>query len=145
MEIVGDLNPEQKQALAKFGVNYSNSGCLTDAEIVEKYRAADIVEFCSMYEGFGMPIIEANATGRPVVTGSIEPMASVAGGAACLVDPYDPISIRSGILRVFEDRPYREELVRLGFENARRFSAEAVAQSYVALYRELGLPTQRPR
>lgn len=145
MEIVGDLNLQQKQALAKFGINYSNSGCLTDAEIVEKYRAADIVEFCSIYEGFGMPIIEANATGRPVVTSSIEPMASVAGAAACLVDPYDPISIRSGILRVIEDSHYREELVRLGFENARRFSAEAVAQSYVALYRELGLPTQRPR
>ena len=145
MEIVGNLNPEQKQALAKFGINYSSSSRLTDAEIVEKYRASDIVEFCSTYEGFGMPIIEANATGRPVVTGSIEPMASVAGGAACLVDPYDPISIRSGILRVIEDRPYREELVRLGFENAKRFSAEAVAQSYLTLYRELGLPTERPR
>jgi glycosyltransferase involved in cell wall biosynthesis len=145
LEIVGNLDLEQKQALAKFGIEYSSSGDLTDAEILEKYRAADIVEFCSTYEGFGMPIIEANATGRPVVTSSIEPMASVAGEAACLVDPYKPTSIRSGILRVIEDRHYREELVRLGFENAKRFSAEAVAQSYMALYRELGLPTQRPR
>jgi glycosyltransferase involved in cell wall biosynthesis len=137
MEIVGELNAEQKQALAKFGINYSSSSHLTDAEIVEKYRAADIVEFCSTYEGFGMPIVEANATGRPVVTSFIEPMASVAGGAACLVDPCDPISIRSGILRVMEDRHYREELVRLGFENVSRFRTETVAQSYVAVYREL--------
>jgi glycosyltransferase involved in cell wall biosynthesis len=91
-----------------------------------------------------MPITEANAIGRPVVTSRIEPMVSVAGGAACLVDPYDPMSIRSGILRVIEDRHYREVLVRLGFENAKRFSAEAVAQSYMAVYRELGLPTNRP-
>jgi hypothetical protein len=54
------------------------------------------------------------------------------------------MSIRSGILRVIEDRHYREVLVRLGFENAKRFSAEAVAQSYMAVYRELGLPTNRP-
>jgi glycosyltransferase involved in cell wall biosynthesis len=140
MEIVGDLSPEQRHALSKFAINYADCRYLTDEEIVEKYRAADIVEFCSTYEGFGMPIIEANATGRPVVTSCIEPMASLAGGAACLVDPRDPISIRSGILRVIEDRDYREELVRLGFENVKRFSAEAIAQSYAAIYRELAIP-----
>jgi glycosyltransferase involved in cell wall biosynthesis len=139
MDIVGDLSLEQQQALSKFAIKYSNSRYLTDYEVVEKYRAADIVEFCSTYEGFGMPILEANATGRPVVTSCIEPMASVAGGAGCLVDPRDPISIRSGILRVIEDCRYREELVRLGFENVKRFSAGAIARSYAALYRELGM------
>jgi glycosyltransferase involved in cell wall biosynthesis len=137
MEIIGNLHPEQEQALRKFRINYAASSQLTDSEIVEKYRSADIVEFCSTYEGFGMPVLEANASGRPVITSCIEPMVSVAGRAACLVDPSDPDSIRAGMLRIIEDPHYREELVRLGFENANRFSADTVAQAYAAVYRKL--------
>jgi glycosyltransferase involved in cell wall biosynthesis len=137
MEIVGELSPGQKSALARFGIQYSNSSRLTDEQMVEKYRSADLVEFCSTYEGFGMPIIEANSIGRPVVTSRLEPMAWVAGNAACVVDPLDPSSIRAGILRVIEDTPYREELVRLGRENARRFTAEAAARLYVECYQRI--------
>jgi glycosyltransferase involved in cell wall biosynthesis len=137
MEIIGKMNPSQIAALDRFGIKYSSSRNLTDAEIIEKYRSADIVEFCSTYEGFGMPVIEANATGRVVVTSRMEPMISVANGAACLVDPYDPKSIRAGILRVIEDCKYREELVAAGLENAKRFSAKAVALAYAGCYRDL--------
>ena len=144
LDVVGPLSAEIQRRLARAGVLFEWASNLSDSEVAAKYRDADLVTFCSTYEGFGMPITEANAIGRPVVTSRIEPMVSVAGGAACLVDPYDPMSIRSGILRVIEDRHYREVLVRLGFENAKRFSAEAVAQSYMAVYRELGLPTNRP-
>jgi glycosyltransferase involved in cell wall biosynthesis len=137
LDIVGDLNQGQKHALELFGIKYSTSSRLTDAEIIEKYRAADIVEFCSTYEGFGMPVVEGNAMGRPVVTSCIEPMAWVAGSAACLIDPYDITSIRAGILRVIEDHEYRNELVRLGFENAKRFSPDTVAQAYSEVYQRL--------
>jgi glycosyltransferase involved in cell wall biosynthesis len=137
MEIVGTLHREQIDALKKFGIEYSSSSRLSDSEMTAKYRAADIVEFCSTYEGFGMPILEANATGRPVVTSSLEPMASVAGGAACLVDPYDPGSIRAGILRLMDDDCYRDELVGLGFENVKRFNAANIAECYAAVYRNL--------
>jgi glycosyltransferase involved in cell wall biosynthesis len=64
-------------------------------------------------------------------------MASVAGDAACLVDPRDPLSIRAGILRVIEDDPYREKLVRLGLENVEKFTPETIANSYLAIYREV--------
>jgi glycosyltransferase involved in cell wall biosynthesis len=137
LEIVGRLSLEQVQALKSSGITYTSSSNLTDLEILEKYRTADIVEFCSTYEGFGMPVLEANAIGRPVVTSCIEPLISVAGRAACLVDPFDPASIRAGVLRVIEDNRYREELVQLGFENARRFSAETVAEAYATVYRNL--------
>jgi glycosyltransferase involved in cell wall biosynthesis len=139
LDVVGPLSTDAQRLLAQLGVEFECAADLTDSDLAAKYRDADLVTFCSTYEGFGMPIIEANAIGRPVVTSCIEPMASVAGGAACLVDPYDPISIRSGILRVIEDRGYREELVRRGFENAKRFSPEAVAQAYMGAYRELAL------
>lgn len=144
LDIVGRHRPEAEGELKRAGVDYSWAANLPGEEVVRKYIASDMVVFCSTYEGFGMPIIEANAVGRPVVTSDLEPMASVAGGAACLVDPWDPASIRSGILRVIQNREFREGLVSLGFENARRFSAEAVAQSYLAIYNELGQQERRP-
>ena len=137
LDVIGRLTERQRQALEVNSISHTEQWGLSDQEVVERYRKCDLVVFASTYEGFGMPIIESNAVGRPVVTSSLEPMISVAGGAACLVDPYDPLSIRAGILRIIEDRGYREELVRLGFENAKRFSAEVVAQQYVAVYREL--------
>jgi glycosyltransferase involved in cell wall biosynthesis len=143
LDIVGKLNDIQKRALTESGINYSSAENLTDAEIVEKYQAADLLEFCSTYEGFGMPIIEANATGRPVVTSCLEPMASVAGDAACLVDPGDPLSIRAGVIRVIEDGPYREKLVRLGLENVKKFTPDAIANSYAAIYRDVGSFSKR--
>jgi glycosyltransferase involved in cell wall biosynthesis len=97
------------------------------------------VVFASTYEGFGMPIVEANATGRPVVTSNIGPMPEVAGSAACLVDPFDCSSIREGIVRVIGDADYRSHLVAGGFENVKRFQADVIAAQYAAVYREVFL------
>ena len=137
LRIVGDLSPEQIHTLQKCLIEYSSGASLSDEEIVEEYQHCDIVVFVSTYEGFGLPILEANATGRPVVTGNILSMPEVAGEAACLVDPFDTEAIRQGILRVIEDRGYREELVRHGFRNVERFRPEAIAAQYVKLYEEL--------
>jgi glycosyltransferase involved in cell wall biosynthesis len=81
-----------------------------------------------------MPILEAQATGRPVVTSNILSMPWVAGEAACLVDPFDTASIRGGLTRVMGDPSYRAALVALGFENVKRFSAEEIARQYLELY-----------
>jgi glycosyltransferase involved in cell wall biosynthesis len=64
-------------------------------------------------------------------------MNEVAGSGACLVDPFDPSSIRSGIQKVIENEAYRSELVQRGYENAQRFQPAAVAAQYLALYEEL--------
>jgi glycosyltransferase involved in cell wall biosynthesis len=84
-----------------------------------------------------MPIVEAQATGRPVVTSARAPMDEVAGGAACLVDPEDVASIRAGIERVLRDEKYRGELVRAGFVNRERFRPAAQARQYAEIYREM--------
>jgi glycosyltransferase involved in cell wall biosynthesis len=98
-----------------------------------------MVLFASTYEGFGLPIIEAQATGRPVVTSRVTAMPEVAGDGACLVDPYDVASIRSGVLRVLGDRGYRDSLVHRGFENVRRFEPGRIAAQYARLYEEVAL------
>ena len=70
-----------------------------------------MLTFVSTYEGFGLPILESQATGRPVVTSNVSSMPEVAGDAACLVNPYDADSIREGILRVINDDAYRKDLM----------------------------------
>ena len=90
-----------------------------------------------------MPVIEANAIGRPVIVSNISPMKDVAGKAGCLVDPTDVADIRRGIQRVIDDEHYRTTLIALGYENARQYSATEIAARYCRIYSELELSGQR--
>src|SRR5208337_1024224 len=93
--------------------------------------------FCSFLEGFGLPILEAQATGRPVITSNLSSMPEVAGKSACLADPYDVSSIRSGILKIINEPDYRETLIAKGFENVKRYSLSRVVKMYTNLYTEI--------
>jgi glycosyltransferase involved in cell wall biosynthesis len=137
LTIIGLLSDRHKQALAAKRITYTNRVGLTEDEIVRVYQEADIVTLSSTYEGFGMPIVEGNAVGRPVITSSVASMPEVAGDAACLVDPFDSESIREGILRVSGDAEYRKRLIENGYRNQQRFRAERVAHAYLDLYREI--------
>jgi len=137
LDIIGRLTERQRKALEDNDIAYTNQRDLSDQQVLEKYRECDMVAFASLYEGFGMPIVEANATGRAVVTSRIDPMAAVAGSAACLVDPYDSSSIREGVLRVINDDEYRNRLIRRGFANVKRFGAKTVAEQYEVLYQKI--------
>jgi len=138
LHIIGHLHDEDRHQLERCQIRYRESRDLTDDEMLEAYRDSDLVVFASTYEGFGLPIVEANAAGRPVVTSALAPMTEVAGDAAALVDPYDPASIREGIRRVIEDADYRAGLIEKGFRNAARFGAAEIAAQYAALYGEIG-------
>lgn len=137
LDIVGQLSLEQLTFLHESRIEYSNSFMLSEAEIVEKYLECDLVAFVSTYEGFGMPILEANAVGRPVITGNILSMPEVAGGAACLVDPYNVSEIRNGLIRIIADKGYRDVLIQNGFMNVQRYSPDKIARMYLDLYNEL--------
>ena len=78
-------------------------GRLTDGELVEAYRRCDMVVFASLYEGFGLPILEAQAMGRPVITSNFRAMREAAGDGALLVDPYSVEAIRDAVLRIKRD------------------------------------------
>jgi glycosyltransferase involved in cell wall biosynthesis len=135
LEIIGKLPEGIGALLDDVGVRYSNHVGLGPAELLEAYRRNDALILASTYEGFGMPIIEAQAVGRPVITSRICSMPEAAGGAACLVDPFDPSDIRRGIRRLLDDPAYAAELVRAGYENAARYSPERIARAYADVYR----------
>ncbi len=137
LNILGRLSAEQTALLERSGIRHTNAPAVTDAELVAAFQRCDMVAFVSTGEGFGLPIVEAQATGRPVVTSNISSMPEVAGDGACLVDPFDVAAIRAGILKVWHETEYRERLVAAGFENVKHFSARAVAAQYAALYEEI--------
>ncbi|HYC29383.1 MAG TPA: glycosyltransferase, partial [Chitinophagaceae bacterium] len=110
---------------------------LSDEEMVQAYVQADIIAFASTYEGFGMPILEGQATGRPVITSNISSMPEVAGNAACLVDPFDVTAIRAAFDKVITDDAYREKLIMDGLENVKRFSPQLIADKYLQLYKQM--------
>lgn len=137
LDIVGKLSLEQADVLCKYNIDYSNTWDLSESEIICKYQKCDIVALVSTYEGFGMPILEANAVGRAVVTSNVLSMPEVAGNAACIVDPYNINSIRSGILRVINDKGYRDSLIHNGRDNLLRYDPSIIVDKYLNLYKEM--------
>ena len=109
-------------------------GRVDDEALAALYRGARCLVFPSLYEGFGIPILEAMACATPVVTSRGGATEEVAGGAAVLVDPLDVEMIAAGIAVAHERRA---ELVPLGLERAAAFTWEAAADSLEALWREL--------
>jgi len=134
--IVGQLPQSILRDLQESGVRYENFVGIDHAMMTRLYRDADIISFPSTYEGFGMPILEGQAVGRPVLSSDLEPMRSVAGqGGALLVNPQSVDAIREGFLALLGDSLLRARLIAAGKDNCRRFTLEAVAASYLALYR----------
>lgn len=137
LRIIGRLQNTQKSLLQQYSIEYSNRFDLSDEEIRDEYINCDIVNFPSLYEGFGMPVIEGQRTGRVVVTSKIEPLLEVANDAAVFVCPESIESIRNAYLKVINEPSYRSELIKKGLDNAKRFTVEEISHEYLKLYKNL--------
>jgi glycosyltransferase involved in cell wall biosynthesis len=105
------------------------SGFLPDAELADRYAAADVAVFLSDYEGFGLGVLEAMARGLPVVASERPAMGELFGAAALLVDPADPAGVAAAIKRVLADAALRRDLVERGLALARTFSWREAARA----------------
>ena len=112
-------------------------GFLNDQTLAALYKLASVFVFPSLYEGFGLPPLEAMAMGTPVVTSNVSSMPEVVGDAAVLVDPLDTADIKNGIKRVLTDEVLRADLRRKGLERARHFSWHDSVARTLAIYREV--------
>ncbi len=112
-------------------------GFVPDEDMAALYTAADLFAFPTLYEGFGIPILEAQRCGTPVLASNCSAMPEVAGDSAELVDPYDVQDICRGMLRVLNEDVYAQELVRLGYENCNRFSWDKSAQMLAQIMEEV--------
>jgi glycosyltransferase involved in cell wall biosynthesis len=113
-------------------------GYVSDQTLGALYRLASAFVFPSLYEGFGLPPLEAMASGTPVITSNLSSLPEVTGDAAVLVDPYDVDSIVDGMRRVLSDPVLAAELRRKGIERAREFSWERSVAKTRQVYQQIG-------
>jgi glycosyltransferase involved in cell wall biosynthesis len=112
------------------------TGFIPDRELDSLLRRAHFLVYPSLYEGFGIPVLEAMKVGTPVITSKLTAMPEVAGDAAILIDPYDTEDIVSAMSELLEDNELRKELSHRGVERASSYSWDRTAEQYLRLYEE---------
>lgn len=108
-------------------------GYVPDADLPSLYQGACLFCFPSLYEGFGLPVLEAQFYGVPVMTANNSALPEIAGDAALLVDPTDVDAIADAMLRLSRDEALRQQLIAAGYENIKRFSWEKAARETLAV------------
>lgn len=137
MVVIGKLMPSQIAALDENMIDYRNHFGISRESLVRHYQKCDIVMFASLYEGFGLPILEGQAVGRPVITSNLYSMPEVGGSGAYYVNPYETSSIRMALEEIVKSESLRAKLVAAGIQNVQNYTVSAIAERYSALYRQV--------
>jgi glycosyltransferase involved in cell wall biosynthesis len=112
-------------------------GFVSEAHLRLLYRRARVFCYPSLYEGFGLPLIEAMASGTAVVSSAIDAVREVAGDAAILINPFDSESIAGGLESVLDQEELRRDIIRRGSANAQRFSWARAVEAVLSVYRRV--------
>jgi glycosyltransferase involved in cell wall biosynthesis len=137
LNIIGRPEEQQLSRMNEYGIVYTLEENLTNEDMARRYEQADIILFPSLYEGFGLPVIEGFKAGRAVLTSEISPLKDLADGAAWLVNPHSVESIRNALDRILSDAETRVRKIKAGFEIVRQYSPEVVASLYRKAYANL--------
>ncbi len=133
--IIGLPSPEIIKFLYDNNIDYINYEIATEEELIEAYKISDILCFPSLYEGFGLPILEGQAMKCCVITSDMSPMKEVAGDGATLVDPYSIDEIKKAINDIISDQELRNKLLKLGHQNVIKYYPEIIAEKYINYYK----------
>ncbi|MGB9133422.1 MAG: glycosyltransferase family 4 protein [Methanosarcina sp.] len=113
------------------------TGHVPESELAEIYNAVDLFVFPSLYEGFGMPPLEAMACGTPVITSNTSSLPEVVGEAAITVDPYDVDEFAEEMYEVLTNEEFRKEMMKKGLERSKTFTWDNSAKKMLKVYEEL--------
>ena len=108
-------------------------GYISEEEKGELLRSADIFLFPTFYEGFGLPVLEAQALGVPVVTSNVSSLPEVGADSVAYCDPTEPVSIADAAYSLISDPERKEDMIKKGLENVKRFSWDKCATEIVAV------------
>jgi glycosyltransferase involved in cell wall biosynthesis len=112
-------------------------GFVPDRTLAILYRLARVFVFPSLYEGFGLPPLEAMASGTPVITSNVSSLPEVVGDAALLIDPYEPDALADAMARVLTDTVLQEDLRQRGYQRVREFSWDRSVRRVREIYEEV--------
>lgn len=138
-----NLEHSELRSLVEFQKRFTDNprvhilGFVPTDDLVAIINQAEVLLYPSYYEGFGIPILEAQACGVPVITSNISSMPEVAGDSALLVDPYNVDEISTAIKKIISGELLKKQLIKKGYENANRFCWEKTADGTVKIYYEL--------
>lgn len=121
----------------KLRENIIITGYVEQKDISALYSGAEVFVYPSLYEGFGLPPLEAMCCGTPVVVSNTSSLPEVVGNAGVYVEPFSIDSIAEGIIKVIRDKELRNELVQRGYKQANKFSWDKAAAAVVNIYREI--------
>ena len=140
LTIVGRLSNAQEELLNNSCIKYENALNLRNSELYELISQSDLLVFLSTFEGFGMPIIEAQYLGTAVLASKIEPMLSVGADSCFYADPFNFKDIAHQIKKAYEQRSLSEDLVKKGKFNVQRYHISNNIEQYVAIYEDIVSP-----
>ena len=138
LQVGGRFTAEQEQLIDRLDLRRAvrSVAAADETTLRRAYRAADVLLFPSLYEGFGFPVLEAFASGLPVVTSGAGGLKEVGGDAAVVVEGRDPAAYVQALDELSEDDERREELISKGWARARQFTWQKTAELTATVYRE---------